>query len=93
VSGIGVTCHWWLAGVESTVPASFFARTSSSCQPGRTSRSWYGVTQDPNVAPSSAHSKVASGSFEVNSKSAHVFTVGVSGPKTIVVSGAVTVHR
>jgi hypothetical protein len=79
--------------VGSTVPASFFARTSSWWTPGRRSWSRYGLSHDPNVPSSSAHSNAASGSFEEKVKVADVFTVVAGGPESMVVSGAETVHR
>src|SRR5688572_25804284 len=80
VSGMGVTVHWYVAALPSTVPASFFARTSSSWAPGRTSWITCGDTHDPNVAPSNEHSKPATGSFEVKVNVAVAFTVDAGGP-------------
>src|SRR5919106_3854729 len=79
VSGIGVTLHWYLAGLESTVPAEFLARTSSSWVPGRRFSITCGDTHDPNVAPSRAHSNPAAGSSEESAKVAVELMVGSAG--------------
>ena len=47
VSGSATTVHSHSAGVGSTPPATFFARTSSSWFPAGTSWRWYGVSQEP----------------------------------------------
>src|SRR5918999_2824058 len=88
VSG-GSTVHSWRAGVASTVPAAFFARTSSVWAPA----SRFSITcrssqelHDTGSA-SSEHSKVAAGSLETSSKTAVALTVLAGGPDWIVVSG------
>src|SRR5688500_9238774 len=58
VSGKSETVHAYVAGVGSTPPCRFFARTRSSCEPTVTSIS-YGDSQDPYSSPSRAHSKLA----------------------------------
>src|SRR5919106_6552673 len=61
VSGKSETVQAYTAGVGSTPPCRFFARTRSSCEPTVTSIS-YGDTHEPYSAPSSEHSNVAVGS-------------------------------
>src|SRR5918999_76922 len=77
------------SGPESiVVSGGWTARTSSSCCPARTSSITCRASQEPHEvgSVSSAHSNVASGSFEANSKVAVALTVVEGGPETIVVS-------
>src|SRR5688572_9165872 len=73
--GTGPIVQRYSAGLSSTAPALLFARTSSTCWPTGRLTSSYGDAQEPNAAPSRAHSKSASGSFEENSKAAVLLTV------------------
>src|ERR687896_1033762 len=91
VSGKPETVQAYVAGVGSTPPSRFFARTRSSCAPTVTSIS-YGDSHEPYSAPSSEHSNVAVGSSLENVKVASRLHVGCSGPETIVVLGATTVQ-
>ena len=68
VSGKALIVQMWLSGLGSTPPTRFLARTSISCGPGVSPFTWYGVSQEPNGAPSSEHSKVAVGSSDVKVK-------------------------
>src|ERR671915_1483921 len=92
VSGWAETVHWRLAAVGSTPPAMLTARTSNSCTPGSATLVSYGDTQSSNNAPSTEHSNVAVGSSLENVKLATSDHVGCSGPESIVVLGATTVH-
>src|SRR5688500_19515477 len=92
VSGRGRIVQLYAAGFGSTVLASFVARTSRTCSPGRSADRWYGVEQDEYGALSSAHSKSASGSLDENVNSASGLSVEAGGPVSIVVSGGTTVH-
>jgi hypothetical protein len=47
VSGGAVIVHVQLAGVGSTPPTAFLARTRNVCSPGRRLVSWYGDSHDP----------------------------------------------
>src|ERR687896_355447 len=91
VSGKSETVHAYTAGVGSTPPCRFFARTLSSCEPTVTSIS-YVDTQEPYSAPSSEHSNVACGSSDENTNSALVSRVDAGGPETTVVFGLTTVQ-
>ena len=74
------------------------ARARRMCGPGRRPLNSTGSGQAVNGAPSRAHSKVAIGSLLSRAKAAiaspvsgSVVKLGLSGPQTIVVSGAVAV--
>src|SRR5204863_388733 len=77
-----------LAGVGSTVPSVFVARTRKLCWPSARPLTTAGLVQAVNVAASSEHANVACGSSDVNAKLALAEQLGSAGPDVIVVSGA-----
>src|SRR5918992_2907202 len=83
VSGKSETVHAYTAGVGSTPPWRFFARTRSVCAPTVTSIS-YGDSQEPYSALSSEHSNVAVCSSLENVNVATRSQVGCAGPESIV---------
>src|SRR5688572_14405561 len=84
----GVTVQVWLAGVASTRPATFLARTRRVCSPANRPLKVVVGSQEPQSSrSSSAHSKVANGSLDEKAKSASIFTVVAGGPKSMDVSG------
>src|ERR671915_1004816 len=80
------------AGTGSSVPASLFARTFSSCAPSARPSNSSVDSHEPHVPPSSEHSNVASSSVDEKRNSATVLRVDAAGPETIVVFGATTVQ-
>src|SRR5688572_16861116 len=75
----GVTVQVWLAGVPSTVPVRFLARTRRVCAPPNRPLKVVVGSQEPQSSGSfRAHSKVAEGSFEEKAKSASILTLGRS---------------
>ena len=89
VSGGSTICHMCCAGVSSTMPAGLFARTLKTWLPTpRPVRSTAEV-QVSKGAVSSAHSKVAPGMGDENSKCAVVSVVDASGARSrlMLVSG------
>ena len=93
VSGSDSIVHVCSAGLVSKPFAEFRARTRRVCVPGVRLPSWYGVSQPVHgKALSSEHSKVAVARLDENSKFATRLMVPLSGPLSIVVSGALIVH-
>src|ERR687895_622251 len=82
-----VIVHVWLAGVESTFPATSRARTRKVCDPLLRPVYFCGDVHAVKVALSSEHSNVAA-SLAENVKLALLVLILAPGPLSIVVCGA-----
>ncbi len=90
VSGASVsTVKVRSAGEASRLPDASLARTWRVCRPSGSCASVSGLLHAAKAPTSTAHSKVAPGSFEWNVKVGVLSAVSPAGPESMVVSGAV----
>ncbi len=88
--GVPSVVHVLDAGVASVWPSASFARASNVCDPSASDDNVAGDVQKYHGPPSSRHSSVAPVCEALNSTISDRFIVTPTGPRLIVVSGALS---